>query len=59
MTYPDDCKERSEKNHIMCKVFDMSCAMFHARIAKKKDGKCCYYEVRPLPNVQDAVPAAR
>jgi hypothetical protein len=46
--YPDDCKERQEKNHIMCKLFGMSCAMFHTCIANRKDGKCCYYEVKKI-----------
>ena len=40
----DDCKHHDGKNHIMCKIFDMSCAMFHTRIYCHKDGKCCYYE---------------
>ena len=44
LLYPDDCKNRSDTNGIMCRLFDMSCAMFHTRIGDKNNGKCCYYE---------------
>jgi hypothetical protein len=49
--YPDDCKHRDNENHIVCKIFDMSCAMFHTRIFSLPScagkGKCPYYEAAP------------
>jgi hypothetical protein len=45
MTYPDDCKHRGAEK-IVCKVFNMSCAMFFTRIGNKNGGKCCYYEAK-------------
>jgi len=49
--YPDDCKHRDPKDEKMCKVFDMSCAMFHTRIfgipSECGVTRCCYYEAKP------------
>jgi len=44
----DDCKHRS-KEKIVCKIFEMSCAMFHTRMvgtvyAKEHEGKCPFHE---------------
>jgi len=50
MSYPDDCKHRG-KEKITCKIFDMSCAMFHTRMNGTKwakehtNGECPFYEV--------------
>lgn len=50
MPYPDDCKNRG-KEKIVCKVFDMSCAMFHTRMsgttyARQNKNVCPFYELQ-------------
>lgn len=39
--YPEDCVSR---DGVKCKIFIMSCAMFHTCIANRNGGRCCYYE---------------
>jgi hypothetical protein len=38
--YPDDCMQRAG---IKCKLFQMSCAQYHATIFGYYGGRCFYY----------------
>lgn len=38
----DTCKYKSKSNQYMCSLFDMSCAMFHTRIASHPIKICVY-----------------